>query len=137
MRISDPQIKNAALRLYRHLKIEPIKLQEIIDDIVLCPNYDEKWSILVEAFAFDPGLLTVYWNTLHSEHNIERAEVVLWLEDKVSALSSRAKMQLRKYREFDELNNKDARKMMKRFVSTHTRLLKFEDKLREIKEGAQ
>lgn len=137
MKNTDPQITEAAFRLYSQVKIEPIKLQELVEDIIQSPNYDEKWSVLVEAFSYEPDLQTLYWKTLWREYTAQRVEVVFWLEDKVIALKSRAQMQLRKYRDFEELDNKDARKMMKRFVSTNTRLLKFEDKLRAIKEGAQ
>ena len=137
MKTTDPQITEAAFRLYSQIKIEPIKLQELVEDIIQSPNYDEKWSVLVEAFSYEPDLQTLYWKTLWREYTAQRTEVVFWLEDKVIALKSRAQMQLRKYRDFEELDNKDARKMMKRFVSTNTRLLKFKDKLRAIKEGAQ
>ena len=134
---TNPEIIEAAERIYREINADVIQRQSIIDDILLSPNEDEKWIIIIEAFAENSELSELYWKTYFTEYTTQRSEAILWLEDKVIALKSRAQFQLRKYRQFENLDTADARKMMKRFVSTHTQALKYEEKLHAIKGGSE
>ncbi len=134
---TNPEIIQAAERIYREINADVIQRQSIIEDILLSPNEDEKWIIIIEAFAENSELSELYWKTYFTEYTTQRSEAIVWLEDKVLALKSRAQFQLRKYRQFEDLDTADARKMMKRFVSTHTQALKYEEKLQAIKGGSE
>lgn len=134
-RETDPQIVEAAFRIIKHLDLPPTELLKALEDILNSPSYDEKWNIIIEAFVAEASLKEIFWRTCWRGITVTRAEVIIYLEDKIIALKSRHQMCLRKYRQFVVYDENDAKNMMRRIVSIMSQVQRYEDDLRMIREG--